>query len=136
MSKENLIFESQVEELCVDWFKDIGYEYKCGYDIAPDTKESERSDYKQTILVGRLRGALKRLNPEIDAEIIENSITQLVSPEVNDLISCNKFMNSLLIKGLKITKIENDQEIGLPLKIIDFENINNNNWLVVNQFKV
>ena len=37
MSKENLIFESQVEELCVDWFKDIGYEYKCGYDIAPDT---------------------------------------------------------------------------------------------------
>ncbi len=31
-----MITEDQLEQLCLDWFQAIGYEYVCGYDIAPD----------------------------------------------------------------------------------------------------
>ena len=31
-----MITEDQLEQLCLDWFKAIGYDYVCGYDIAPD----------------------------------------------------------------------------------------------------
>ncbi len=30
-----MITEDQLEKLCLDWFKSIGYDYICGYDIAP-----------------------------------------------------------------------------------------------------
>lgn len=36
-----MITEDQLEQLCLDWFKYIGYDYVCGYDIAPDKVNGE-----------------------------------------------------------------------------------------------
>ena len=49
-----LVTEDQVEQLSIDWFKELGYQCKCGYDIAPDGKEPERKDYRSVILQDRL----------------------------------------------------------------------------------
>ena len=38
-----MITEDQLEQLCLDWFKAIGY--VCDYDIAPDGDSPEHSDY-------------------------------------------------------------------------------------------
>ena len=32
----SLITEEQVELQCIAWFKELGYEYKDGHDIAPE----------------------------------------------------------------------------------------------------
>ena len=39
-------------------------------------------------------------------------------------------------EGFKLTFMEDNQEVGRRLKLIDFENIDNNDWLVVNQFEI
>jgi type I restriction enzyme R subunit len=31
-----MITEDQLEQLCLTWFQEIGYDYVCGYTIAPD----------------------------------------------------------------------------------------------------
>ena len=31
-----MITEDQLEQQCLDWFKELGYQYQNGYDIAPD----------------------------------------------------------------------------------------------------
>lgn len=49
-----MITEDQLEQLCLDWFKDTGYDYVCGYDIAPGEVGAERIDYRQIVLQGRL----------------------------------------------------------------------------------
>ncbi len=36
-----MITEDQLEQLCLNWFKSIGYDYICGYDIAPDKVNDE-----------------------------------------------------------------------------------------------
>lgn len=54
-----MITEDQLEQLCLDWFKSIGYGYICGYDIAPDGDSRERTDYRQTILHDRLLNRLE-----------------------------------------------------------------------------
>jgi len=41
-----LVTEDQVELQTIEWFKDLGYDYVCGYDIAPDGETPERSDYE------------------------------------------------------------------------------------------
>ena len=41
----NIITEEQLELLCIDWFVELGYEYKDGHDIAPESNNSERDDH-------------------------------------------------------------------------------------------
>jgi type I restriction enzyme R subunit len=52
--------EDHLEQLCLDWFRTGGDDYVFGPDIAHDGDTSERSDYQQMTLSGRLLAALQR----------------------------------------------------------------------------
>ena len=131
-----LVTEDQVELLCIDWFRDLGYQYKCGYDIASDGDEPERIDYRSVILQERLQSALTRINPDIPASAVISAISHLVNPNIPALLSCNRQIHQWLTKGIKVTYHEGNQEVGRQLKVVDFEHPGNNDWLVVNQFTV
>ena len=74
-----LVTEDLVEHQTIDWFKEIGYQYACGYDIALDGDTPEREDYTSVILKGRCLAALQRLNPDIPQTSIENALSQLLN---------------------------------------------------------
>jgi type I restriction enzyme R subunit len=131
-----LISEQKVEDQSVEYFKEIGYQYKDGYEISPEGSEPERDEFKQVILEKRLISALIKINSDIPIEIIHKYIFQLTNPNFTDLLTSNRELHSWLTKGLKITYMKDDQEIGLQLKLIDFDNLENNDFLVVNQFEV
>ncbi len=38
--------ETQLENLCLDWFTELGWEVVHGIDIAPDSRHPLRRDYK------------------------------------------------------------------------------------------
>ena len=132
----SIINEDQVELQGIEWFKELGYQYKNGYEISPDGTNPERDDFRKVNLEGRLSSALKRINPDIPDKTIDNSITQILNPNITDLFNCNREIHSWLTKGLKITYMKDDQEIGDQLKLIDFDSLENNDFLVVNQFEV
>ena len=131
-----LVTEDQVELLSIDWFKELGYQYKCGYDIAPDSEEPERTDYRSVILQERLQAALIRNNPNIPASSINTALSQLVNPNIPALMSSNRQVHQWLTKGIQVTYHEGNEEVGKLLKVVDYENPDNNDWLVVNQFTV
>ena len=58
----SLITEEQVELQSIEWFKELGYQYKDGYDIAPEGVNSERDDFRQVILEERERQKLLKIN--------------------------------------------------------------------------
>ena len=132
----SLIDEEAVELQGIDWFKELGYDYKNGYKISPEGNNPERDDFRQVILEGRLKSALIKINPEIPSQKINHSIVQILNPNIPDLHICNREIHSWLTKGLKITYMKGDQEVGHQLKLIDFNNLENNDFLVVNQFEV
>ena len=131
-----LVTEDQVELQSIDWFKDLGYQYVCGYDIAPDGDTPERTDYRSVVLKDRVLSALKRINPEMPQSAIDTALSQIVNPNIPALMSCNRQVHSWLTKGVKVTYNEGNQEVGKQLKVIDFDNPENNDWLVVNQFTI
>ena len=132
----SLITEEQVELQSIEWFKELGYHYKNGYEIAPEEKNAERDDIRKVILEHRLRSALIRINPDIPKETISTSIPQILNPNIPGLFNCNREIHNWITKGLKVFYMKDDQEIGHQLKLIDFDNIDNNDWLSVNQFEV
>ena len=69
----SLIDEDQVELQSIEWFKELGYQYKNGYDIAPEGVNPERDDFRQVILEERLKSALLRINLDIPNQTIQTS---------------------------------------------------------------
>ena len=132
----SIIAESDVEEKALEWFQELGYQYIYGPVLAPEGKNQERKDFKTVILEDRLRLALQRINSDIPNSTINNSVSEILNPNIPNLLNCNREMHKLLTKGLKVTYSEDDQEIGKQLRLIDYDNIENNDWLVVNQFEI
>ena len=131
-----LVTEDLVENQTIEWFKEIGYQYVCGYDLAFDGGAPEREDYISVILKGRLSSALQRLNPDLPQASIDHALTELLNPNTPGLLNCNRLFHSWLTKGIKVEFEDKGQQIGKLCKLIDFENVTNNDWLVVNQFTI
>ena len=89
----SLITEEQVELQSIEWFKELGYQYKDGYEIAPEGVSSERDDFRQVILEERLRSALIRINPDIPNQTIHTIYLHLKT-------LFNLLLNILLIPSL------------------------------------
>ena len=55
--------ESHVEEAALEWFGELGYAVGHGPQLAPGEPAAERDSFGEVVLVGRLREAIRRLNP-------------------------------------------------------------------------
>jgi type I restriction enzyme R subunit len=75
--KESNITESIIEQAALEWFKELKYSILNGPDIAPGELLAERSSYSDVILEGRLRTALRKINPSIPAEAIGDAYRKL-----------------------------------------------------------
>ncbi|WP_230408364.1 type I restriction endonuclease subunit R [Undibacterium baiyunense] len=136
-----MITEDQLEQLCLSWFQEIGYDYVCGYDIAPEGSQPERVDYRQIILTQRLITALQRINPHIPLATLEQVALSLAKPESLTLIKSNKAIHQLVLEGVKVEFKTQDGDSGADAKIdyvrlIDFAVPSNNQFLVVNQYSL
>ena len=131
-----MITEDQLEQLCIEWFQSIGYDYVCGYDIAPDGDSPERSDYLQIILVDRLIQQLKIINPHIPVATLETVAQQISKPETPVLIKNNKAFHQFLLEGVKVEFKEGNKSKIDYVQLVDFTNVSNNQFLVVNQYTI
>ncbi|CUI27735.1 type I restriction endonuclease subunit R [Cognatishimia activa] len=132
-----MITEDQLEQLCLDWFQSIGYDYICGYDIAPDGPTPERTDYRQIVLHDRLLNRLEVINPQIPPETLEQVVLQVEKPETPILIKNNKAFHQSLLEGVKVTfKDASGDEKTDYVRLIDFDRVGNNQFLVVNQYTI
>ncbi|NOQ50789.1 MAG: HsdR family type I site-specific deoxyribonuclease [Desulfuromonadaceae bacterium] len=131
-----MINEDQLEQLCLDWFRAQGYNYAYGPDIAHDGDMPERSDYQQVVLLGRLISALQEINPHIPLETIEEAALAITKPESPVLIHNNRAFHKLLLEGVPVEYTDGDEKKSDHVQLIDFHNVEKNQFLVVNQFTV
>ena len=129
-------FESVVEEAAIEWFQSLGYQYLSGLVIAPDGEAPERSNLSVTILEGRFRDALTRINTHLPSEALEEAarkILHLNSPATEEN---NAVFHQFLTKGIELQVSTPKGVRGDLAWIVDFENPDQNDWLVVNQLTV
>ena len=133
---KSILTEEDLENISIEWFKEIGYQFIHGPDIAPDSKFPERDNFRKVILENRLRSALIKNNPDVPTRTIDSAVLQLSNPNIPGLLASNRQFHSWMTTGLPISYMQANQEVGIRLKVIDFENRRNNDWLVVNQLAV
>ncbi|HWP91284.1 MAG TPA: type I restriction endonuclease subunit R [Thermodesulfobacteriota bacterium] len=129
--------ESVVEDAALDWLERLGWTVKHGLDIAPGELFAERADYGKVVLEQRLQDALMRLNPMLPAEAVKDAFRKLTRPEGPTLEVRNRAVHHLLVDGVTVEYRMSDGSIhGAQAQVIDFDNADNNDFLVVNQFTI
>jgi len=129
--------ESVLEDAVLDWFRALGYEVAHGPHIAPGEPAAERTDFRETILRGRLLTALRRLNPGLAAGVLQEAERQVLTAASPALLSENQRLHRLLVDGVTVeVPHETGGVRGVQVRIIDWDEPANNDWLTVNQFGV
>jgi type I restriction enzyme R subunit len=118
----------------------MGWQWIEGDPDLPET--TERSSSREVLLKGRLAAALRRINlrdgqPWLDEARIAKAIRDLERATGHRLMEVNQSATALLLKGTAVDGLADwDQGRQQPVQFIDFEHPENNDFLVINQFKV
>ena len=128
--------ETQLENLCLDWFAENGWEVVHGIDIAPDSCNPLRKDYKQIVLEADVQAAFERLNPHLPASCFEQVLQKLSKPESLDLVINNRAFHRMLLEGVPVTYKKQDDWVHDHAFLVDFNHVQQNRFVAVNQFTI
>ena len=128
--------ECQIEEFAIKLLKAQGYEHLYGPDIAPDGKFPERAQFDDVVLVGRLRQAVHRLNPGVPPDTREAAIRQVLNIASPELTTANKEFHGYITEGVDVEYQKDGITRGDKVKLVDFNQPEDNEFLAVNQYTV
>jgi len=77
-----------------------------------------------------------RINPAIPADAREEAIKQILRLNSPELIANNEAFHRMLTEGIKVSYQKDGNNRGDLVWLIDFNNSENNEFLVANQFTV
>ena len=120
--------EESFENAVIEYLKELDYDYIHGSNLTRDNKE--------VLLLKNLKTNLININKEIPESSIDYAIKKIQNFETNDVFTNNKLFHKYLTEGIEITEFINGKTAYHTIKLIDFDNIENNEFLVVNQLEI
>jgi len=130
------ITENDIELYAIKELESLGYTYIYGPEIGPDSDHSLRTSYDQVVLTDHLKNAIATLNPDIPSTAQEDAVKQVMRIGSPDLLTDNETFHRLLTEGVTVTYRKDDNQRGDKIKLVDFDNVDNNTFHVINQFTV
>ena len=129
--------EADLEAVVLDLLGTLGWSVRHGPEIAPGELAAERGDYREVVLIERLRDAVVGLNPGIPLDAVEDAVKTALRPESQVAESENWRAYRLLVEGVPVDFRSTDGSIrSARARLIDFDEPGNNDYLAVNQFTV
>lgn len=114
----------------IELFQKMGYQY---YDAS---KQDERSDITEVLLKDRLLASITKLNPWINENNLNKAYTAITSVNGASLMEINQKIWELIRGGtFTVKQTINGEEDFHSVHFIDYINIEDNDFLVVNQMK-
>jgi type I restriction enzyme, R subunit len=132
----NVISESEIELIALNYLEELGYGVLQGPDIAPDGEHPERKCYADVVLVNRLRDAIDRLNPGIPYDMREEALKKVLRADSPSLVINNETFHKYLTEGVDVEYRSDERIRGDKVYLADFSDLNRNEFLAVNQFTV
>ena len=129
MADDKKFTEDAYEQTLIALFRDeLGYAYECGYEV-------ER-DYKEPFYRADLVASMRRLNPELPADAMDEGIKQITNISIGTLEQNNEQFTLWMQNGLEVGFLQNGEERTALMRLIDFDHPERNLFKVVNQWRV
>lgn len=127
---------NKVEQPSIDQLVSLNWTYVPGTNLSPEHLSKERSSEKEVVLKDRLTKSIKRINPWISEDNLRKVTHDLIHPATTTLMEANQSIHETLIKYLSVEQDIGKGKKGQTVKIIDFDNPTNNEFIVTSQFKI
>ncbi|WP_210503347.1 type I restriction endonuclease subunit R [Nocardioides xinjiangensis] len=129
--------EDGLEQLVIEWLRELGWEYAFGPDIAPEMPGAERTDYREVVLEQRLNAAIGDLNPSLPGPAIAGVVTAVKRAQSPLVESENWNAYRLLVDGVAVEYRGADGSLrATRARLVNWEEPEKNDLLVVNQFTI
>jgi type I restriction enzyme, R subunit len=129
-----------VEQPAITLFAELGWQtVVASEEVFGASGSLGRESSGEVVLVSRLRGALEKLNPSLPSDAIVAAVDELTRDRgAMSLASANREIYLLLKDGIKVSvpeKINGGQKTE-RLRVMDWENPANNDFLLVSQLSI
>ena len=135
--------ENSIEDFAIKLLERLGYDYIYAPTIAPDASTGsatgeniERDSYEEVLLNSRIAEAVRRINPTVPSVTQQEAIKEIQRIHSPELLTNNESFHRLLTEGIKVSYQKNGQQRGDLVWLIDFNDPDNNDFVVANQFTV
>ena len=118
--------EADYENSIIELFQNMGYRYVYGLDI-------ER-DFYSPLYEEELNAALRRLNPTMPEEAINDALFKLKNFENASLIQKNAVFMDYIQHGVEVRYFSNGEELSGLVYLVDYKNPDNNSFVIANQW--
>lgn len=112
-------------------FEELGYETLTGTEV-----NSERDSYNDILLISRLDKKIRELNPNMSENAYDIAINQVKSLSNSSIIKNNLEFQQMLLAGVRVSYHHDGKPEHHVIKLVDFENPQNNNFVAIRQFTV
>lgn len=125
----------KVELPALQQLQSLGWSYVEGAKLSP-WESDERSSFKDVVLEKRLTAVIKRINPWINDENLRKVVRDLTKTQYLNLVEANREIWTSINQCVSVMQDLGRGNKGQTVRIVDFENPENNEFLCTNQFKV
>jgi len=98
--------------------------------------DSYRTDFGQVVLLPKLEEALQKNNPFLENDQINEVIRSITTYSHPNLLENNQHILSLLLENTSVSENRITGEHSPTVRYIDFDNLENNSFVAISQFKV
>lgn len=128
--------EADYEQIIIDLFtNELGYEYTAGSNWQ---QQRQKNNFRDVICEEKLIEALRRLNPDVSDNILNEAVRMLKNIDGVELIKRNRDFTDFLQNGLPVPY--EDKELGdmsaKLVRLIDYQHPENNDFRIVNQLTI
>ncbi|MEZ8185571.1 type I restriction endonuclease subunit R [Shewanella sp. 5S214] len=125
---------NKVELPAISQLQLLGWQFIAGAKLTPE--QNERPYLRDVVLVGRLESAIKRINPWINDENLRKVCREITHPNFVGLMEYNQAIHQTLVNYLSVEQDLGKGRKGQTVKLIDFDNIETNEFICTSQFKI
>jgi len=115
---------TQSELPAIELFKKLNYDYL-----------DAKSEMYEVVLEDRLTSALKKINPWLSENNLQKVIRKILAVSGSSLMEINSEIHKLITKADALSLKPTPEDKPRAVKFIDYENLDNNEFLIVNQMK-
>lgn len=131
-----MVSEAEWEDIALERLFEHGWDTLHGSQVAPGT-ENGRMSWDDLVLRGRMLDAMRRLNPLIPGEYLEQALAEIVAPTSQDAMAENYRLHEALVRGYRgISYIDSDGIEQTPTIRLVSHVVEENEFLAVNQVTI
>jgi len=123
-----LFSEAEYEDAIIELYQQMGYDYVYGPDVV--------RDYTDPLYQDVLTSSIENINRDLPSAAVQEALRKIQNMENGTVVRKNTVFMDYLQNGVPVRYFHNGEERSAIVKLIDYENVNSNNFIVANQWTI